>query len=60
MMPTSERRYFLSLRTRENHEKAERMAEGAKQTQNSKGNRTTRISGSQLKDRFNSGQIPLK
>lgn len=58
-MPTSERRYFLSLRTRENHEKAERMAEGAKQTQNSKGNRTTRVSGEALKQRFNNGQMPL-
>lgn len=61
MMPTYERRYFLGLLTkdaREREEKVEEMKNNAK-NRNSKGTRTTKVSGQALKNRINSGEIPL-
>lgn len=59
-MPTYERRYFLSLLTkqaREREEEAENMV--TKPNSNAKGNRTTRVSGDALKNKFKMGDIPL-
>jgi len=62
-MPTYERRFFLSLLTKEANERkeeVERMKEETK-TRNSggKGNRTTRVSGDALKSKMKNGEIPL-
>lgn len=62
-MPTYERRFFLSLLTKEAHERreeVERMREDAKtRTSGSKGSRTTRLSGDALKSRMKNGDVPL-
>ena len=61
-MPTYERRYFLGLLTKDYKQKEEQLEEmKAKQTtSNSKGKRTTSVSGDQLKNKMKSGEIPLK
>lgn len=61
-MPVHERRYFLSLYTKEHvkrQEQLEEIQEQSKTKNGSKGNRTTRISGDALKTRMKSGDIPL-
>ena len=61
-MPTYERRFFLGLLTkdaREREEKLEEMKEQAK-TKGSKGSRQTRVSGTALKNKMKSGEIPTK
>jgi hypothetical protein len=60
-MPVYERRYFLSLLTKESREREERNQEMVQKENNSnaKGNRKTRISGDALKHRMNSGDVPL-
>lgn len=60
-MPIYERRFFLGLLTKEASEKQakfEEMKEQAK-TSGSKGSRTTRVSGANLKNKLKSGEIPL-
>jgi len=61
-MPTYERRFFLSLLTkeaREREEEAERMREEIRNRgKNSKGSRSTRISGDALKTKMKNGEIP--
>jgi hypothetical protein len=61
-MPTYERRYFLGLLLKTNSERQEQV-ENMKQdavNRNAKGNRTTTISGDQLKAQIKSGQLPIK
>ena len=60
-MPTYERRFFLSLLTKELREQEEKMEEMKNQNsnKNAKGNRSTTISGEALKSRFKTGDIPL-
>lgn len=62
-MPTYERRFFLSLLTKEASERREevdRMKEEAKtRSSGGKGSRTTRLSGDALKSRMKSGDVPL-
>lgn len=62
-MPVYERRYFLTLLTKDHQkreEKEEELKEQAKTSSNgSKGSRTTKISGNALKSRMKSGDIPL-
>lgn len=61
-LPVYERRFYLGQLTRE-HEKREEQIEEMRekqQTKGGKGNRTTRISGNQLKNRIKSGDIPTK
>jgi hypothetical protein len=61
-MPTYERRYFLGLLLKTNSERQEQV-ENMKQdavNRNAKGNRTTTISGDQLKSQMKSGQLPIK
>ena len=60
-MPVYERRYFLSLLTKETKERQEREAEIKEKTQSTtgKGKRTTRVSGDALKSRMKTGDLPL-
>jgi len=60
-MPVYERRYFLSLLTKETKERQERQEEIKQKTQTStgKGKRTTRVSGDALKSRMKTGDLPL-
>lgn len=59
-MPIYERRYFLNLKTRDITKQKEHI-EDQKQTAktNSKGNRTSTVSGDALKNRMKNGDIPL-
>lgn len=61
-MPTYERRFFLGLLLKSNTERQEQV-ENMKQdaiTRNSKGQRTTTVSGEALKNKFKNGQMPTK
>lgn len=61
-MPVYERRYFLSLLTKEARERQEHSDELRQKTQTNstaKGKRTTRVSGDALKTRMKSGDLPL-
>lgn len=59
-MPTYERRFFLGQKTRELVKKEEQMEKNREQQQskNSKGSRTTRVSGDALKNKIKSGELP--
>ena len=59
-MPTYERRFFLGQKTRELVKKEEQMEKSNEQQQskNSKGSRTTRVSGEALKNKIKSGDLP--
>jgi hypothetical protein len=59
-MPTYERRFFLGLLNKEAREREERAEElkNKSQTNNSKGSRTTRVTGDALKNKIKSGDIP--
>lgn len=61
-MPTYERRFFLSLLTKDIQEKNERMEEMKQKNKNNnaKGSRSTRVSGEALKSKIKSGEIPNK
>lgn len=61
-MPTYERRFFLGLLTKDAVKKEEHLEEMREKssTTTSKGTRTTRVSGAQLKNRINSGDVPIK
>ena len=60
--PTYERRFFLQMLINEANKKnelaEERVQEARVSNSGSKGSRTTRISGNQLKAKLQSGQIP--
>ena len=59
MMPTYERRFFLTTFINENEKKKEQIEEQqANATSGGKGTRTTKVSGDQLKARLKSGEIP--
>ena len=61
-MPTYERRFFLGMLTnqaREKQEEAEKFKEEMQnKAKNSKGQRSTRISGESLKNKMKTGEIP--
>lgn len=59
-MPTYERRFFIGMLTKSVVEKQEQMEAMKEQatTNNSKGSRTTRVSGTALKSKLKSGDIP--
>jgi hypothetical protein len=61
-MPTYERRFFLSLLTKDIKEREERMEEMKQNNKNNnaKGSRSTRVSGEALKSKLKSGEIPNK
>jgi len=59
LMPTYERRFFLGLLSkdaREREEQAEEMKQQAV-SKNSKGSRTTKVSGEALKNKIKAGEI---
>lgn len=59
MMPTYERRYFLTSFINENEKQKERMEEQqGNTTSGGRGTRTTKISGDALKSKLRSGEIP--
>ena len=59
MMPTYERRFFLTTFINENEKrKAEVEKQQASSTSSGNGKRTTKVSGDQLKARLKSGEIP--
>jgi hypothetical protein len=60
-LPVYERRYFLSLKTREINEQKDQQETALKNhtSTNSKGQKTTNISGDNLKSRMKNGDIPL-
>ena len=60
-LPVYERRYFLSLKTREiNEQKDQQEAVNNNHTStNSRGSRTSTVSGESLKNRMKNGDIPL-
>jgi len=59
-MPVYERRFYLGLLTKQNRQREEHLETLKEQAKSkgSKGSRTTRISGDQLKNKINSGDIP--
>ena len=59
-MPTYERRFFLGLLNKEAREREEAAEDlrNKTQTKNSKGSRTTRVTGDALKNKIKSGDIP--
>jgi len=61
-MTVSQRRYFLGLLTKDFKQKEEQIEEqrNKQTTQGSKGSRTTKVSGSQLKSKMKNGEVPLK
>ena len=60
-MPTYERRFFLSLLTKDIHEREEKTEQMRQKNQNknAKGSRSTRVSGEALKSRLKNGDIPI-
>jgi hypothetical protein len=59
-MPTYERRFFLSLLTKQLMEKQEYVENIKKSNKNEKGSRSSTISGDALKSRIRNGDIPNK
>ena len=61
-MPTYERRYYLGMLTKDFERKQEQIEEQKDQqtTSGGKGSRTSKISGQNLKNSINNGNIPLK
>ena len=59
MMPTYERRFFLTTFINENEKQKEKMEEQKNNVSSGgRGTRTTKISGEALKSRLRSGEIP--
>ena len=57
-MPVYERRFYLTSFIQENEKQREKMENQQINSNNSKGTRTTKISGNQLKSKLKSGEIP--
>lgn len=58
MMPVYERRFYLTTFVQEKEKQKEKMEDQQMNSSNSKGTRTTKISGAQLKTKLKSGEIP--
>jgi len=59
-LPVYERRFFLSLKAKDISKQKEHQEEQTKTAKsNSKGNRTSTVSGDALKNRMKNGDIPL-
>ena len=60
-LPVYERRYFLSLKTREISELKDQQetASNNNKNTNARGSRTSTVSGESLKNRMKNGDIPL-
>ncbi len=61
-MPTYERRYYLGMLTKDFERRQEQIEEQKEQqtTSGGKGSRTSKVSGQQLKNNINNGNIPLQ
>jgi len=59
-MPTYERRFFLSLLTKQLKEQHEYTENVKKSNKNEKGSRSSTVSGDALKARIKNGDIPNK
>jgi len=60
MMPTYERRFFISLLIKQNEKKMEFIEnEKSNSVSTSKGKRQTKLSGNNLKNKLKDGEIPL-
>lgn len=57
-MPVYERRFFLNKFVSDKEKQSEKADSQPVNTKNSKGTRTTKISGETLKARLRSGEIP--
>lgn len=57
MMPVYERRFYLTTFVQEKEKQKDAAENQQMNTKNSKGTRTTKISGSELKQRMKSGEI---
>lgn len=59
-MPTYERRFYLSLLTKDKEREQEQYEQMKNKSSsgNGKGNRTTKVSGQALKNKIKSGEIP--
>lgn len=57
-MPVYERRFYLTTFIQENEKQKEKMETQQMNSTNSKGKRTTKVSGEQLKSKLKSGEIP--
>ena len=62
VMPTYERRYYLGMLTKDFERRQEQIEEQKEQqtTSGGKGSRTSKVSGQQLKNNINNGNIPLQ
>ncbi len=58
-LPVYERRFFLSLKARDVSKQKEHVESASKTQSNSKGKRQSTVSGENLKNRLNKGDIPL-
>ena len=58
-LPVYERRFFLSLKARDISKQKEHIETTSNAQSNSKGNRTSTVSGDALKNRMKNGDIPL-
>ena len=59
-LPVYERRFFISLKAKDISKQKEHQEEQTKTLKsNSKGNRTSTVSGDALKNRMKNGDIPL-
>jgi hypothetical protein len=57
-MPVYERRFFLTTFINETEKRNEQMEAEQSTTSSGNGKRTTKVSGSQLKERMKNGEIP--
>lgn len=58
-MPVYERRFFINMLLNQQRKQEEIMEQNISNNSNSKGNRTSKISGDNLKSKMKSGEIPL-
>jgi hypothetical protein len=57
-MPVYERRFYLTTFIQENEKQKEKIETQQVNSNNSKGKRTTKVSGDMLKTKLKSGEIP--
>ena len=57
-MPVYERKFYLTTFIQENEKKREQVENQQMNSKNSKGTRTTKVSGEQLKTKLKRGEIP--
>lgn len=58
-MPTGERRFYLGMLLKKKHRNDEAAENARRNASNSKGSKTTRVSGDALKNRMKNGDLPI-